>query len=438
MNTYETNWDGIVGPTHHYGGLGVGNVASQAHKHAVSHPKAGALQGLAKMAKVANLGVPQFFLPPIHRPNRELLTQAGFSGTMADQIKRAFDEAPEILSATFSSAFMWTANAATVCPVMDSTDGNLHVTPANLCSNLHRQMEAHQRYQQFEHIFREVPNTQLHRPLPCSLPFRDEGAANHMRLGKGDAKPWLHVYVDGEAALESYDSTQNLLVLGGRHGRKASLAIARQHQLPPDHVFFLHQSPDAIQAGVFHNDVIATSHENLLVYHERAFQDAEPEFKCLRARFQKQFGEPLFEILVQESQLSLEQAVKSYLFNSQIVSAEQGMVLICPEQCRDLKAARELIAGWVRDPQNPIVDVCYLPLDQSMANGGGPACLRLRIQMTKAQIAAVPAAYRFSDQTQEKLIAWIEHWYPESLTLGDLARVEFAEHAQAAADHFPA
>ncbi|HBQ53569.1 MAG TPA: succinylarginine dihydrolase, partial [Erythrobacter sp.] len=45
----EINFDGIVGPSHNYAGLSLGNIASASHKGSASYPRAAALQGVAKM-----------------------------------------------------------------------------------------------------------------------------------------------------------------------------------------------------------------------------------------------------------------------------------------------------------------------------------------------------------------------------------------------------
>ena len=432
--TVEVNFDGLVGPSHHYGGLGVGNVASLKSQNKTSYPKAGALQGLEKMRAVAELGVPQFFLPPCRRPNIQWLRGLGFAGSDADVLKAVAETDASLLSAAYSSAFMWTANAATVTPSADSGDGRLHLSVANLCSNLHRQQEASERYEQLNAVFGDDPKTVIHLPLPNAYPLRDEGAANHMRLaadsnddaGSSRAGRGLHVFVDGDAAVSGFR---------GRQGRQCSAAIARRHTLSEDQVFLLHQHPDAIAAGVFHNDVIATSHQSLLIHHERAFLDADEELKRLEEMFRQSFGKKLLRVVVTQDELSLKEAVATYLFNSQIVTNTLGtFTLICPENCERSSAAKELVKGWLADAENPIGEVRYLPLDQSMANGGGPACLRLRVQLTPRQLASLPMKYCINDNSAERIAAWIEKWYPESLSLTDLVNIEFAKHCRAALD----
>ena len=437
----EANFDGLVGPTHHYGGLGVGNEASKAHRHATSYPRQAALQGLAKMGRLMELGIPQAVLPPCRRPHWTWLHQQGFDGDPADILKRVADTSPELSSAAFSSAFMWTANAATVSPVTSTSDGCLHLTIANLATNLHRAMEAHERLEQLTHLFAKVGKAIVHAPLPSSWPFRDEGAANHLRLFHPITNLGMEIFVDGGEVTETAKSSRRYLP---RHSRLASKSLARLHQLKPQQIAFLQQHPTAIDAGVFHNDVISTAHENLWLYHEDAFWDAEEEIARISEQFLQHAGIPLMVVKVPRLRLSLSQAVSSYLFNSQLVTPEnrrgslnKRMHLLCPLQCREDSQVRLLIEEWIADPSNPIEHVEYVPLDQSMANGGGPACLRLRVAMRPDQLQQVASGIWLTPERRQQLEEWIVKWYPEHLKLEDLRRLDLAEHALQALDQYP-
>ena len=125
----EVQVDGLPGPTHHFGGLSAGNLASLAHAGFSSRPRAAARQGLAKMRQVLALGVPQAWLPPLPRPDLALLREAGFRGSDAEVLRAAVAD-PHLLHLATSSAFMWTANCATVIPASDSADGRCHVIPS--------------------------------------------------------------------------------------------------------------------------------------------------------------------------------------------------------------------------------------------------------------------------------------------------------------------
>lgn len=437
----EANLDGLVGPTHHYGGLGVGNEASREHRHAVSYPKQAALQGLAKMWRLVEAGIPQACLPPCRRPNVEWLRRQGYVGGDADVVKRANEEWLEGSSAASSSAFMWTANAATVSPVMHTADGCLHMTVANLAANLHRGMEAEERYAQLREMFEDVSNCIVHEALPACWPLRDEGAANHLNMSDPVTGKGIEVFVDG--------GERDLVCGGGmkylpRQSRMASRGLARLHRLLPGQHFFLQQSPEAIDAGVFHNDVISTSHEDIWIYHERAYVESEKDMVDIANAFAEVAGRPMQRICVKEDEVSLPDAVKSYLFNSQLVtpadqrgSVGKRMLLLCPQQCREEASVRTLLEKWLADPTNPIAKVEYVPLDQSMANGGGPACLRLRVSMTTEQWSQIPSRHWLNSERRVALEKWVEKWYPERLTVQDLGRWDLAAQAREAIRFFP-
>jgi succinylarginine dihydrolase len=138
VTSRELNFDGLVGPTHHYAGLSPGNLASESHAGEVGNPRAAALQGLEKMRFLAELGVGQAVLPPQPRPDFELLRRLGFGSDRAGALARAGREAPALLSAAWSASAMWAANAATVAPSEDTADERVHLVPANLLSMLHR------------------------------------------------------------------------------------------------------------------------------------------------------------------------------------------------------------------------------------------------------------------------------------------------------------
>ncbi len=417
----ELNIDAMVGPSHHFGGVGVGNVASHEHTQEPSHPRTGALEGLRKAKLVAELGVPQYVLPPLRRPLPQLLSQLGFTGDLQSQCAQARRSAPAAYSAMFSSAFMWAANAATMAPACDCADKQTHVTLANLCSSWHRWFEHSDRHIQLQRMFATIPDLPvlLHEALPPLVPLRDEGAANHMRLCNAAGDIGFHVFVYGEA-----EHSQRPKLHLPRQTLAACQAIARLHQLEPSRTFFLQQHPDAIDAGVFHNDVIATSHRNLLLMHERAFLNGEEELKRLTREFARATGETLQRIVVPQAQLSLTDAVKSYLFNSQLLTPagdRQKMVLLCAAQCQRMPAAGQLIDGWIASSDNPISDVRFVSLDQSMSGGGGPACLRLRLSLAEHMLSQFAPAYRLTDSLFTRLEQVIVQHYPERLEWETLA-----------------
>ncbi len=431
----EINIDGLVGPTHHFGGLGVGNLASREHANGVSRPRAAALEGLRKAALLDSLGIPQFiWLPPV-RPRLELLQAVGFKGDRHSQIEAAFHTAPHLLSAAFSGAFMWAANSATVSASCDTFDGYLHFTPANLISSWHRSVEAGERRGDLQVLFVDCPKVSIHHALPSLVPLRDEGAANHMRVSDPTGRYGFDLFVSGDGLCSAARPPDFF----PRQSRAACEAIARRHQLAPERTVFLQQHPAAISAGVFHNDVIATSHRNFLIYHQYAFVEDEAIFDALEVRFRHTAGCLLLRVRVTEQELPLHDAVRSYFFNSQIVTPGSSyrdrnpprMVLVCPAQCQEIESARRLIQRLIADPDNPLDAVHFVGLEQSMANGGGPACLRLRVPVTDEQVACLPERFRFSSRLHDQLTHSIETHYRETLELKDFLDCEFVDELRA-------
>lgn len=431
----EINIDGMIGPTHHYGGLGVGNIASHTHRNQISNPRQAALEGLEKAKRVSELGIPQYlWLPPV-RPRLELLDAMGFQGSSHEQIVAAMATAPRVLSAAFSSAFMWAANSATVTPAVDAKDGCYHFTPANLISSLHRASEADERQLDLANIFSEVGRHRIHPPLPQITALRDEGAANHMRLCNTSGEIGFNIFVYGEDDSASTSALTNPKFMA-RQTRLACETIARRHQLNPATTFFLQQHPDAISAGVFHNDVIATSHEGVLIHHELAFLDAEAELARLEHAFLDRVGTAMVRIVVSRENLSMADAVQSYLFNSQLLTpapdGSQGssprMVFLCPKQCESNTAANRVLRSIVADSKNPIDEVQFVSVGQSMSGGGGPACLRLRVPADARTLEQLPSMGKLNQRMYDKLKQAVEQVYPEKVSLEDFCDERFVEH----------
>ncbi len=427
----EINIDALVGPSHHFGGLGVGNVASQQHAYRTSRPREAALEGLRKAALVASLGVPQYIFLPPPRPRFSWLRELGFSVNSSEQLSETLHTTPQAFSAAFSSAFMWAANMATVSAACDCSDNRLHVTPANLISSWHRAGEAAERTIDLNSLLSSLDSYSIHPQLSAIVPLRDEGAANHMRLCDTTGKIGINIFVHGD---DPEPGTCDWKFLP-RQTRAACEAVARRHQLDPQRTFYLRQHPVAISAGVFHNDVIATSHGRLLIHHELAFHEGQSELLRLDDCFQKATGAPLLRIEILTSDLPLDEALRSYFFNSQIVTPRASslsnpapqMVLISPQQCAEIPSTRRLIEQLIASTENPIEEVHYVSLEESMANGGGPACLRLRVPLERDDIDKLPRQLRLDRQLAERLSAAIERWYPESLELADLCDLSFAE-----------
>lgn len=402
----EVNFDGLVGPTHHYGGLAWGNVASSTHAGSVSRPRAAALQGLAKMRALSDRGVPQGVLPPHDRPDLHMLRALGFAGDDRSLLEAAHHADPHLLDAVWSASAMWAANAATVSPSPDTEDGRVHLTVANLSSQLHRSMEADQTGQVLRATFPDEGLFAVHPPLPAAL--GDEGAANHTRLTTHHGVPGVEVFVYGRPG-ETLPKR-----FPGRQHRRASEAVARTHGLKPEMTCFVQQHPDAIDAGAFHNDVIAVGHKDVLLVHEGAWVDQPAVIDGLRLRIPS-----LRVIEVPATRVSIEQAVATYLFNSQIVDVGDATVLVAPREVGEDPAVRAYATELVED-DTPIDELLLFDLRQSMRNGGGPACLRLRVALNRGELAAVNRGSLFDDALHSRLEMWIERHYREELHPDDL------------------
>ena len=423
----ELNLDGLVGPTHHYGGLGLGNLASQRHRHEVSNPRAAAIEGIAKMRLLVSLGIPQAVLPPQQRPLVPALKQLGFTGDDAAVLAAVARDAPELLSAAASTSSMWAANAATVSPGADTIDGRVQLTPANLISQWHRSLETPRTAAVLKQIFADPALFAHHDPLPAAVGFADEGAANHTRLVPAHGSPGIELFVYGRAA-----ATPTRGHRPARQSLAASQAVARLHGLAADRTVFLQQSTAAIDAGVFHNDVIAVGNENLLLVHEQAYADGPKAIVAVRDCYRAGCDDELTVIEVSEREIPLAVAVESYLFNSQLVSLPAGgMALICPAECREHPA----VSRWLERllaADNPVTAVHAVDVRQSMQNGGGPACLRLRLVLSPAQLAAVHRPVLMTPERLDQLEAWVRTHYRDRLAVADLADPALLEESRRA------
>ena len=427
--TKEYNFDGLVGPTHHYAGLAYGNRASMKSRGMVSNPRAAALEGLKKMKLLSDLGVPQGIIPPQERPSIRDLKNLGFTGSDEAVLAKAHRDAPEILAACSSASSMWTANAATISASSDTEDKKIHCTPASLKSHLHRSIESRQTAIFLRKIFNNYHFFVHHPPLGDTL-LGDEGAANHLRLCPSHSEAGIEGFVYGK----SIDNLDSGTGYPARQTLEASQAVAKAHQLNPDCVEFAKQNPIAIDAGAFHNDVITISNENVLLVHELAFVEQEKVIEDLKSKYYQISEDELIVIQVADLQIELEQAVKSYVFNSQLVTLpDSTMAIICAEECSRHKNVISFLEK-LQEQENPISQIHYVPLSQSMRNGGGPACLRLRVVLTPEEQLAVHSGVILSPRRYSELESWIRTHYRESLTYHDFADPEFLNEIRTALD----
>lgn len=429
MNAIEANFDGLVGPSHNYAGLSFGNVASKSNANALSNPKKAALQGLDKMKALADLGMFQGVLAPQERPDVHSLRRLGFTGSDENVLSEAYKKAPAIFLACCSASSMWTANAATVSPSADCSDNKIHFTPANLTNKFHRAIEPEVTGNILKSVFNNSEYFVHHQHLPENDHFGDEGAANHTRFCNeyGDAGTEFFVY--GKYAFDG--SKKAPKKFPARQTREASEAIARLHQLDETKTVFAQQNPDVIDQGVFHNDVIAVGNKNVLFYHDQAFLNTQE----VKSDILKSYGNNDFHFIeVPSDQVSVQDAVKSYLFNTQLINLPNGeMVIIAPSDCQENPAVFAYLNSLIQG-NNPISNVHYFDVKQSMQNGGGPACLRLRVVLNEKQQTAVNQNAVMNDSLYSKLTTWVNKHYRDQLCAADLADPSFLIESRTALD----
>jgi succinylarginine dihydrolase len=401
----EINFDGIIGPSHNYAGLSLGNLASTRSAGQVSEPRAAALQGLDKIRANLALGLSQGIFLPHPRPDRRWLAELGTDIEHAD---------PVLAANAMSASAMWAANAATVSPAPDTADGKCHLIVANLRTMPHRSHEWPATLAQLQIAFGS-DSFAVHGPVPPA--FGDEGAANHMRLTPSYAEPGVEIFVYGVSG-GAFPARQHL---------EASKAIARLHRLDPECVVFAEQSEEAIAAGAFHNDVVAVANERVLFAHEQAFADKQALLvQCERFV-------PGFEYVeVPAAEVPLADAVRSYLFNAQLVTPPGGPpTLVVPTEARETESVWSWIERHVAG-NGPIRRVEVVDVRQSMANGGGPACLRLRVVTDPT---TVDPRFMVDDAKLDWIADVIRRHWPEQIHHDDLQSralivdIENARHA---------
>lgn len=429
MKQFEVNFDGLVGPSHNYAGLSFGNVASLNNANATSSPKQAAKQGLAKMKALSDMGMLQGVLAPQERPDILTMRRLGFTGTDAQVLEKAAKQAPEVFLACCSASSMWTANAATVSPSADTADGKVHFTPANLTNKFHRSLEPEVTGRILQATFNNDKHFQHHLHLPDNDHFGDEGAANHTRLCTDYGHAGVELFTYGRYAFDASKPAPKKFP--ARQTFEACQAIARLHGLSDDNVVYMQQNPDVIDQGVFHNDVISVGNQNVLFYHEQAFLNTEASF----AEIQQKFGEQKVHFIkVPTAEVSVQDAVKTYLFNTQIITLPNGeMAIIAPTECQENAAVAAYLDKLVT-LGTPIKKVHFFDVKQSMRNGGGPACLRLRVALTDQEVDAVNPNTLINDNQFERLNTWVDKHYRDQLSIDDLRDPLFLNESRTALD----
>lgn len=411
----EANYDGLIGPTHNYGGLSEGNLASADNAGLIARPREAALQGLAKMKLMYDSGLVQGVLPPQARPDLTQLRLMGFSGTDEVVLANAWRANPKLVRNMSSASSMWSANAATVSPSADCVDGRLHLTPANLSTMFHRSIESEQTGRALRAAFPSDEHVVVHDALSLQSTYSDEGAANHVRLCGEQGSQGVELFVYGRDALSGETGT----TYPARQTLQASHIIATRHGLNSANTVFAKQAARAIDAGAFHNDVVCVGAMRCLFYHEYAFEDTKSTLDSIK-RAAKNLFEPQF-VEVSNEDVPIEHAIKAYLFNSMLVQlpGKERLTLIAPTETEDNKYTKAYCDKLVKG-NGPIGDVMYVDVRQSMRNGGGPACLRLRVVLTDAERIAANQKMLINTNVYEDLCGWVKQYYREELAPDDL------------------
>ena len=383
------------------------------------------------MKALADMGFKQGVLAPQERPDVAALRRLGFSGSDAEVIQRAAKEAMPLLVASCSASSMWVANAATVSPSADTADGRVHFTAANLNCKYHRSIEHPTTSRVLGAMFSNDKHFAHHAALPAVAQFGDEGAANHTRFCRTYGEAGVEFFVYGRSAFDSrYPAPQKY---PARQTLEASQAVARLHGLSDDGVVYAQQNPAVIDQGVFHNDVIAVGNGEVLFYHEDAFLETDAVLGQLRAKLASKGGN-FQAICVPRAAVTVEDAVRSYLFNSQLLSRGDGsMLLVVPEECRNNERVWAYL-GQLTSQGGPVREVKVFDLKQSMQNGGGPACLRLRVALKETELAAVNQGVIMTASLYDTLVQWVDKHYRDRLGEADLADPQLLVECRTALD----
>ena len=407
---FEVNFDGLIGPTHNYSGLSDGNIASKKNYSSPSNPKNAALQGLKKAETIINCGLKQGFFLPHERPFIPGLKRLGFNGTNEEILLSAFKHSKILLSNFSSASSMWAANAATISPSPDTQDNKIHLTPANLNTMFHRSIETEFTHQQCKIIF-PTESFVIHKPSFSISGYGDEGAANHLRISKSHNEKGFEVFVYGESGFKNDKSSVK------RQALEISRSIAVNHKLDMEKTFFLQQNHEAIKQGSFHNDIVSLSNENVFIAHEKAFQNKDDLKKMLNI-FESKIDNFQY-IEISNSEIPLEDIINSYLLNSQLITnGDNEMQLILPEEVKGF----ENCMSWL-DKLKQISDVKlfnFVDIRQSMMNGGGPACLRLKVILNDEELENLNQNFLMNNERLESIKLLIEREYRDELYPDDL------------------
>ncbi len=198
----------------------------------------------------------------------------------------------------------------------------------------------------------------------------------------------------------------------------------------PARCLFPQQHPEGIDGGAFHTDVLAVSNGRFLMLHEAAFADGAGLVESLR----RALDDELCVVQASREELPVFRAVTAYPFNSQVLTVPDGSkTIVAPVDAREDECARAFLERVVASG-GPVRSVHFVDVRQSMRNGGGPACLRLRVPLTDEEVGALAGRVLFDDGLDQALRDWVLRHYRDRLLPQDLADPQLAGEGLRALD----
>ena len=228
-----------------------------------------------------------------------------------------------------------------------------------------------------------APSSPTRRAFACTIRCRlRRSSATKARpttraLRPTSAQPGVELFVYGRRGLRRRRRRRRAIRRGRRAKRRE--AIARRHGLDP--------ARDAVRAAA------PGQHRRRRVPQRRRRRRRRHVPALPRARVRRPaggarracataVGGAFSALVIRDDELPLADAVGTYLFNSQLLPLRRRSLAArraggMPRASRSVAPARP-----ARRDGSPIAEVLTFDLRQSMRNGGGPACLRLRVPLT--------------------------------------------------------
>jgi succinylarginine dihydrolase len=168
--------------------------------------------------------------------------------------------------------------------------------------------------------------------------------------------------------------------------------------------------------------VLAVGTGSFFMLHELAFVHARNLVTELERR-------GVNVVLATDVEFPVADAVASYAFNSELVELpDGGLALVAPIEAREIASARAFLE------QVPVRERHFVDVNASMKNGGGPACLRLRVPLTEAERSALGGRVLLDAALLDELEAWVKRHYRDRLGRDDLADPALLDETRTALD----